>query len=150
MTSAELIDAVKIDIKGLSSYLADDDYDEAVADALRETGFVLPTTSDFKILWAKRRTKRHLLSILVYDAARKFRAETFFINQRFEHYVKLLEIEDKAFADVQETDSFEFAGVSAFKVFGTKVEAGFQYDEVGRDKTYTDDNVVIFAPTEDD
>jgi hypothetical protein len=149
MTSSELIDAVKIDVKGLTSYLADDDYDEAVADAERETGFTMPVTTSFQIQWMKRRTRRHLLSILVYDAARKFRAETFFINQRFEHYIKLLEMEDKAFAEALEADAFEFAGVSAFKVFGTKIEAGFQYDDVGRDTTYTDDNAVIFAPTDD-
>lgn len=150
MTSSELIDAVKIGIKGLTSYLEDDDYDEAVADAERETGFTMPVTSNFQILWMKRRTQRHLLSILLYDSARKFRAETFFINQRFEHYDKLMEREDKAFAEAQVTDAFEFAGVSAFKVFGTKIEAGFQYDDVGRETTYTDDNAVIFAPTEDD
>jgi hypothetical protein len=31
-------------------------------------------------------------------------------------------------------------------MFGTKIEAGFQYDEIGQDTTYNDDNLTIIEP----
>ena len=34
--------------------------------------------------------------------------------------------------------------------FSSKIDAGFQYDELGRDTTYSDENKVIIAPNETD
>ena len=45
----------------------------------------------------------------------------------------------------------EFSGASEVNVFGTKIDAGFQYDPVtGRDTTYDDGNVTVLTPTETD
>jgi hypothetical protein len=45
----------------------------------------------------------------------------------------------------------EFSGASNVNIFGTKIDAGFQYDPLtGRDTTYNDTNVTILTPTEND
>jgi hypothetical protein len=56
---------------------------------------------------------------------------------------------DSQFLSIQESRPEEFAGVDSYKLFGTKVDAGFKYDSMGRDLTYTNENVIEFDPLED-
>ncbi len=57
---------------------------------------------------------------------------------------------DQDFETAVQDNPAEFAGVDLFKMFGSKVDAGFSYDDYGRDTTYSDDNQVVFAPKETD
>jgi len=57
---------------------------------------------------------------------------------------------DEAFEKVMEEEPHEFAGVSAYELFGTKIDAGFQSQpQTGVDTTYSDDNEIIITPNED-
>ena len=152
MTQDELVEQLKEEVKGLSSSLSDPtDYDNAVDDAEREIGWTLPQTTDFHIFWLKERAKRHLLFYLLTESAKKFKIQDINLQHRFQHYKALIEKMDKSFESVQESRPEEFANVSAFKMFGTKIDAGFQYEPLtGREFTYDVGNVVIHKPDETD
>ena len=58
---------------------------------------------------------------------------------------------DEEYEKAIEEYAFEFAGVSAVNALGTKIDAGFAYEsQIGRDRTYDEDNVTILSPKETD
>lgn len=135
----------------LSTKFDSDNYSDAVDEAERETGFSCPITSAFQIRWMKHRTKRALFFFLLSGAAKKVRYEQINLEQAFGNYRKLIEDMDKEFKEALADNTYEFAGVSACQMFGTKIDAGFQYEPVtGVETTYTEDNKVIINPTEAD
>jgi len=147
MTEAELIVVVKRFMKAQQSELTDDDYADAVDRAEAET-WALPQTSAFRIDWLKKRTIRHLYDFLSTQSARKFRAGKFYLDQRFDHYEKLIKRYDKEFQEALDAHINEFANVNAYEMFGTKIDAGFSYNTFGEDTTYTSTNEVINTPNE--
>jgi len=146
MTEAELIARLERDFADQSGEVVAANYTDSIADAERETGWVLPQTSDFKVTWLINRSSRHLLYKLAIAAARKFRAEGYHLDQRFAQYFKMLNGMDDDFVEAVDNNPAEFAGVDAYKMFGHRIDAGFSYDPYGQDTTYTDDNVVIVHP----
>lgn len=142
------------EVKGLSSYLDPADFTNACNDAAMETGFSFPTSTDFQTLWNKTRAKRHIFFYLMTESAHKFKYEQINLQHRFEHYRSIINDMDIKFEKALEESYLEFAGgggVSEVNVFGTKIDAGFQYAPLtGRDTTYSDDNVTVLSPTEDD
>jgi len=138
------------EMKGLSDYLDVSDYVNACNDASRETGWSFPTSSDFRTHWMKQRAKRHLFFYLLSQSAHKFKYQQVNLQQRFDHYERLVKYMDEAYLAAMESNPDEWAGVEAFRIFGTKVDAGFAYDEVGKDLTYDSDQLVEFQPKEDD
>jgi len=151
MTESELKVLLEVEVKGLTSYLDSADYDNAIDDAERDTSWTMPVTTDFKIKWMKERAKRHLFFYLYTESAHKFKFEQINLQHRFEHYSKILKFMDEAFEKAIENNPHEFSDMDAFHMFGTKIDAGFKYNNVtGRDETYDSDNEVLFAPTEND
>lgn len=128
--------------------MVNQDYDNACNDASRETGWTFPVEGDFKIYWFKQRAKRHLFFYLLSESAVKFKVEQINLQHKFDHFKILIKDLDTKFENIQESRPEMFAGVDAFKLFGTKIDAGFSSDGVGRDTTYSDQNEVVFTPTE--
>ena len=120
MTSDEMIVQLQAEVKGLTSSLATADYTNAITAAERDTGWELPQTADLKITWLLSRAKRHLFSYLMAESAAKFKFEDINLQQRFDHYRLLIKDMDKDFKEAQEEYAFEFAGVSAYQITGTK------------------------------
>ena len=150
MTKAELTIIVQQELKGLSSEFEPEDYTNAIEAAGRDTGWSSPYASDFKEIWMLQRTKRHLFSYLQTATAADFKYKQINLQQPFEHYSKLIREMDEAFEKVMEEEPHEFAGVSAYELFGTKVDAGFQSQpQTGVDTTYGDNNEIIITPNED-
>jgi len=151
MTKAELLELLKQEVKGLSSYLEDPtDYDNAIDDAQRETGWTLPVSGSFQELWIKQRSKRYLFFYLYSESAHKFKYKQINLQHRFEHYDKMIKAMDEAYLTAVEERPDLFAGVSMSHLFGTKVDAGFAYDRTGRDITYRDSQLVNFGPKASD
>lgn len=152
LTQTQLITRLKQEVKGLTSYLVDDDYTNASTDAINEFASSYPVSDQEMQVWVKRRAKRHLFFYLMSEAAHKFKFEQINLQQRFEHYRDLIKSEDAAFLAFMEERPDLFAGVETFKMFTTKVDAGFSYDSIGHDTTYDDidDNEVEFTPKEAD
>ena len=151
MDSTALQETLEQEVKGLSTYLVEDDYTNAIADAERETGFSLPTDDSFQIMWLKERTKRHLFFYLMSESAHKFKVDQINLQHRFQHYDKLVDKMDKAFEEALEANPEKFAGADAWDLFGSKVDAGFSYDDqTGIDLTYLDENLVNVSPSDTD
>ena len=149
MTKLEMIALLKEEVKALTSKLTDPtDYDNACDDSSREIGWAFPVSGNFKIYWMKYRVKRHLYFYLMSESANKFKVKQFSLDQRFKHYKEIIELMDAEFAAIQEERPDEFAGVDAYGLFGTSINAGFSYDSVGKDTTYDSDQDVIFEPDE--
>jgi len=150
MTELELIAKIKEEVKNLTSYLTDPiDYENALADAYRETGWAVPITDDFKIVWIKQRARRHLFFMLQSESAHKFKYDKINLQDRFKHYTILVKMMDGQFAKAIVDNPAEFAGVDAYKLFGTVAAPGFAYEPLtGRDITYDSDQKVLFNPTE--
>jgi len=150
MTEDELITRVTQEIKGLSTNFVATDYTNAVLSATAELGFTLPNTNTSQSFWLVQRTKRHLLHSLWIAFSTKFKMKQLNLDQKFTHLGELIKQLDTAYEKALE--AFDFGGtVSAWELFGTKIDAGFMNDPItGEDITYTDDNVVTITPTGDE
>ncbi|MDD2277397.1 MAG: hypothetical protein PHP56_12795 [Smithellaceae bacterium] len=139
MTSSELITLLTAEIKGLSVDVVSADYTNAVSEAQLETGWTLPVTDNFQVLWIKRRAKRHLIYMLCTESARKFKVDQISLGDRFKHYVEIIKMEDRAFKEAMEDRPDLFCGISAQAYFGQQVGTCHAYDELGREITdYSD------------
>lgn len=150
MTEATLIALLESEVKGLSEYLDSEDYVNAVDAAERDTGWTMPVSGAFKEKWIIERAKRALFFYLQTESAHKFRVKEIHLHQRFDNYLKLIKLMDAQFDKAQEDSPEEFAEVSAYEMFGTKVDAGFQYEpQTGIETTYDDTvNRVLHDPNE--
>jgi hypothetical protein len=139
MTLDDLTILLTEELKNLSSYVEDEDYENAISEAQQETGWTLPVTDNFRMLWLKRRAKRHLIYMLYTEAASKFRVDQISLGDRFKHYGEIINLEDKAFEKAMEDRPDLFCGISATAYFGQQVGTRHTYDELGRDITdYSD------------
>lgn len=152
MTKDELREILQRETMSLADEFDSEDFDSAISDAEMETGWSLPQTTSFRILWLKKRSKRHLYSnYMEGELAGDFQYKQIHLEQPFEHFVKLIDRMDKEFEKAIEQNITEFANVDTFKLFGTKVDAGFSYEpETGRDLTFSSDNEVIITPGDSD
>jgi len=149
MTKAEMTTLLEQEVKGLTSYLVSDDFSNALDDASRETGWGFPISGDKKIHWQKQRAKRHLHFYLVSETAHKFKYKQISMNQRFEHHWKIISGMDKLWTDAQDDLLIELSGAESYELFGTKVDAGFAYEEqTGQDITMDQDQEVLHHPNE--
>ena len=119
------------------SLVSDDGKEQSVTQTLTELGWTLPITDDFKSYWVIERTKRHFLYILMLEQAHKFRYKQIHLNQRFDHYIKMIEKADDDFqmAINDNPEKFPTANTTWAADF---IPAGFLYDQLGRDLTYDD------------
>jgi hypothetical protein len=150
MTESEAIVIVTREIKALSSNFVSDDYADAVDAAERETGFAFPATSSFQIQWLLKRTKRALFFSLLSENAESFKFKQISLQDKFKNLQNLVELMDKEFAQAQLDYIYEFAKVDAVQAFSHKIDAGFAYDDLGRDITYAENQLVGINPSSSD
>jgi hypothetical protein len=152
MTAEEMITKIMQEIGQATSDLSSADYANAIDDAQMET-WDLPTDNKYRVLWIKKRAKRHLFFYLASGTARKFQVENFRLQQRHEHYRDMYKSMDREFEEEKKRRPEMFpepeGDIDAYKMFGTQIDSGFQYDDLGRDTTYSASNSVLFKPGED-
>ena len=146
MDKTELIILLQSEVN--ISALTATDFENACDDASRETTWAFPVSSDFRIYWMKERAKRALFFYLASQSAHKFKVKQISLNQRFDHYLKLVEFMDTSFKEIIESRPDEFGDVDTYKMFGTKIDAGFATDALGRDITYDEDQEVGVFPSD--
>jgi hypothetical protein len=147
MTSGELITRVTSELKSLSTSFIEIDFTNSLSSAIEETGYSMPTSDNTKIFWLSQRMKRHLLSSLMIENVTKFQVKQIHLEHKYKNIADLVSSMDKAWAEVQKDQTLLFLD-DPYRIFGTKVDAGFQYDSIGRETTYTEDNSIIFTPDE--
>lgn len=156
MDQSGLITEVQEELKGLAAKFGSADFDNAVDDALADTGWSFPLGDDdrFKIRWMKKRVKRHLFEMMSSENADKFKVEQINLHQKFDHYERIITRLDKEFEAAKESYPEEFAtlfypaGADIRAVAGgEKIDAGFAYEsQTGKDKTYESDQKVSKTP----
>ena len=153
MTQDDLLDLLPIEVKGLSRYLVTVDYENAVNDATKETGWTFPLVgssayeTSLMEYWVKTRSKRHLFFYLMSESAHKFKYDVISLNQRFDHYSIILKTMDEQWETFIEDNPQLFLSDPA-GWFVTKIDAGFVYDETGEDITY-DPNIPVMSSDKD-
>jgi hypothetical protein len=136
--SLDVVDLITIQMSTTASALSPEGLESAVESAMSELGWSFPVTDNNKCWWVAKRAIRHACFILWVASAQKFKYKQVNLQQRFEHYEKLLKVMDTEFTTALATDTNIFANVESYKMFGTAVGAGFRYDFIGRDITYED------------
>lgn len=144
----DLTDYLKIQLSSLSSLITADGYELVCDQAISELGWSYPLTIPTKVSWAIKRATRHAIYLLLLASAYKFKYKQINLQHRFDHFKSLIDEMDKEFTEALTTDTALFAGVDSYKMFGTKIDAGFAYDSIGNDVTYNVDRLVNFAPLE--
>lgn len=145
----ELADVVKVQLSSLSSLITADGYELVCEQAIQELGWSLPETNPTKIYWLIQRATRHAINILRIASANKFKYKLVNLQQRFEHFQKMMESMDAEYESAVSSDIAMFAGVDSFCLFGTKIDAGFAYDSIGTDLTYDVSRYVNATPSEE-
>ena len=147
MTSGELITVIEQELKALATNFVAVDFTNAIEDAVRETSYVLPNTNNEQIYWLKQRSKRNLIFMLATGVASSFQVKQIKLDQKFRNLKELYVDMDKAWEKAQGDLGI---GVSdTFRLFGSKIDAGFASDEVtGEDTTYYAEQLVIVTPND--
>lgn len=103
-----MLDMLKISLRGVTDLLDDTALEQAVDVAGYETGWSLPLEKPFRIYWYGERAVRAAIAMMVYDTAHAFKFKQINLQQRWEHYSKTLNDMDKAFALAKKENPTEF------------------------------------------
>jgi len=147
-TADDLTELVKIQLSSLATLITADGYTLICDQTTNELGWSFPISTPTKGFWILQRATRHALNILRIASAKSFKYKLINLQQKFEHYQKMIEAMDVEFEAAMASDIATFAGLDSYKMFGTKIDAGFAYDADGTDLTYDWDRLVNFAPLE--
>jgi hypothetical protein len=134
----DVVDLVTIQMSSAASALTVDGLEAACGNAMAELGWVYPVADPTKCLWIVKRAIRHACFILWTASAQKFKYKQVNLQQRFEHYEKLLKNMDSEYEKALSSNTNIFSSTESYKMFGTAINAGFVYDGLGRDLTYSD------------
>ena len=132
----DVIEITSIQLSTAVSTLSTDGLDAAANFAISELGWSFPVTDEKKCFWLVRRATRHACYILWIASAQKFKYKQVNLQQRFDHYEKLIKHMDTEFEEALASDATFFTSVDSYRLFGTVVGAGFVYDSIGNDLTY--------------
>ncbi len=126
---------------GQSQDLLEGDYDdedsqwyEAVNTALKEMGLSFPVSNPSREFWLLARAKRHAFDMIRTSSARKFKYKQINLQQRFDHFDRLIHELDAAYLTALETDP-DLMGIRGDLFIGF-VKPGFVYSTNGVDLTY--------------
>ena len=148
MNQAEMLILLKLELRTTASDFTDSELDSNIDTAERETGFTLPSSENFRIHWIKERAKRACFYMLLVDNAPKIQYEKIYLQQKYDHYKKIIDDLDKAYAKAIKDNEIEFSGITdVYKMFGSSLTSGFAYSDItGEDTTYEDWNRIFTQP----
>ena len=136
----ELISRVR-DLIGGTCNCSPDTYEAAARQAYAEIGAKPPVSDECQCYWLVERTRRHVLYVQMIEYGRQFKCRAAFLQQRFDHFCKIIECDDKKFADFLNSPACPLpvpqAAIDKFVAGAFFVNpAGFVYDQMGNDLTY--------------
>lgn len=129
-TTDDLIDKVKNLMGASFSKVSEDGFAAAVEQALSELGWTIPETDNKKCYWIIERTKRYIIDILLIESAHKYKYDKISLQQRFEHYYKLIDLMDKKF-NTAVNDDVELFTTTTLGFVADYIPSGFTYNGVG-------------------
>lgn len=123
-------------IGDLASKFLPADFTAATEQALLELKWSFPVDGT-KAYWVIERTKRHLYWSLLSTSADKFRYKEIYLQNRFNQYLKIVQMMDKQFTDALENDVDTF-DTNKYSSLISYISTGFIYDDFGNDLTYNE------------
>jgi len=132
----ELIEKVDLLMGDVSGLVIEDQKVAAIDQSLSELKWPLPNSDSFQCHWIIERTRRHILYIVAINHAHKFQYKQIRLNQRFDHYMKLIEKMDQEFANAMDLNPGKFPAEAGAWLTEYR-PCDFVYDQIGRDLTYT-------------
>ncbi len=148
-SSDDLIVILKVQLSSLASLITPEGYELVCSQAEQELGWSYPITDPTRLFWLVKRASRHALALLEIASANKFKYKQVNLQHRFEHFKALIEEMDQEFEKAMASNMGLFSGVDSYRMFGTKIDAGFAYTKFGKDITYHPDQYVNFSPISD-
>lgn len=132
---SDFTDQVTIEMGSLASKVAPDAFDQCSNKTIAEfqDKWTYPITDPFKAYWFMERGKRHLIQIFLIETAHKFKYKQINLNQRFDHYFKLLEMLDKQFLEAVTENPAAFPEPAGGGVFPDYIANTFTYDFLGQE-----------------
>jgi hypothetical protein len=79
--------------------------------ASKETGVIFPLNNNIEEFWLVQRSIRYVIADLRLQSSPKFKINSMHLNQRFDHYSKLIEEFDLKFKEALENDPFLFSNM---------------------------------------
>ena len=138
--------AVVISMGSLGSSTADATITQGSEIAYNELGWTYPISDNSEEKWLIERGRRHTLMILCVQAASKFQFKKIYLQHRFKNYMDLITMLDKIFEKAIEDNPVLFSDMSGYGSDGSYfingmqfITSGFQYDQFGKDITYSED-----------
>lgn len=138
MDKSDVIVALKLSLKDVVDLFEEPELEQAADIASFETGWKLPVTKDFRCYWIVERAKRACISMLCFSTAHKFKFKQINLNQRFDHYFKMLEFMDKMFEQAKKDNPDEFTDAvdamtleEKLSALGYYIPTRFQYTPAG-------------------
>lgn len=144
MTSGEMITRIQQELKGLTTRFVEVDYTNAVTGAIEDTGWSFPVTTNYRIKWMSKRTKRHLFEMLQSQYSIKFKVDGINLQHRFDHYSKLVQSLDEEWEKEQD----QMMPDDASGIGGIRIDNGFIYDtNTEEDVTDQYESTATITPT---
>lgn len=132
----ELLDAVKNLMGGSFDRVSDRGFEQAAGQAEAELMWSYPLEDARKCFWLVERTRRHVVYVLMVEAAHKFQYKQIHLEHRFKHYIQMIEQMDVSFLQGMEDFPDLFLDMGTYSDFAYYLNPGFVYDSLGRDLTY--------------
>lgn len=108
-----LITAVSTQLLSFSDKASPEMISSACDIASKETGVIFPLENNKEEFWLVQRGIRYVIADLRLQSSPKFKINSMHLNQRFDHYSKLIEEFDLKFKEALEQDSSLFPNMSS-------------------------------------
>lgn len=129
-----LITQTKAIMGGSFDKVSDGGYEQSAAQAELELDLTYPVTDTTLSYWIVERLRRHVLYVLMVESAHKFQYKKIHIDNRFKHYIQLIEKMDQDWLDAMDENPDLFGSV--YSDFSFYLTPGFVYNKLGEDITY--------------
>ena len=130
----DLIERLQISLGTSKTLLSEEEFDFAVSQAQNEMRLKFPIVDGKRQLWGIERSKRHALDLLRIQSAHRFKYKQLSLNDRFNHYDRMIKDMDEKFEHAMNSDP-DLWDIAPEGMLGFYVDNGFVYNKYGEDMT---------------
>ena len=133
-TRETLVQNTKDIMGGSFDKVSDAGYTQASFQTELELSLTYPVTDTIMSYWAVERLRRHVIYVLMVEAAHKFQYKQIHLEHRYKHYIQLIEKMDREWLEAMDDNPDLFGSV--YSDFSFYLSPGFVYSKLGEDITY--------------
>lgn len=150
MTIDDVKEQLLLKLRGLKDLFEDEELDQAITDALGELGLSDPPSTNKASYWFLRRCYRNCIEMMMTESAHKFKYKQINLQNRFEHYIRILKREDEAWKEVEADVLLEVSGLGNSSGFGSYLGSGLHYSPTGKQILFQKTPTSDIFPNEED